>query len=294
MHHAILGLAKLKRGDVAGRASHHLRGHAVANADPQRAHLNASTWKGDARALADAIEQRVGPLRKRKDAVSAIELMLTASPEWFPEHGGKGDLRELVKRAQRWAADTFGASNIAAVGVHRDESTPHVWLLVTPITPDGRLSAAHFCDGPKKLAAMHDSWSAATADLGLSRGVRASRAKHVEVRTFYAAAQGSPAAAMKLTREMTARQTRAQKRAEAAEREAAEAESRAAKHRQVQQQLEAERERLARLAEAMSPAEQERAARRLADLEEAARKASPRPGPASGPPEARKRPLRPS
>jgi hypothetical protein len=290
-HHAILGLGKLKRAEVVGRASHQLRGHLVANADPARAALNVTSWKGSAHELADEIEARVGPLRKRKDAVSSIELMLTASPGWFKEHGGTGATVDLLARARQWLGTTFGASNVVAFGVHRDESTPHIWALVTPITPDGRLSAAHWCDGPKKLAAMHDTWAAATADLGLTRGVRASRAQHVDVRTFYAAANGSPAATMKLTREVNARAGRAKARAELEETEWA---AGAAKRSQVVQQLRAEQIRLEHLARAMDPDQVERAAVRLQAIEQGQKPPAAivstlgLPQPTGGQPEARR------
>jgi hypothetical protein len=271
MYHSIIGVRKLKRGDVAGRAKHHLRDDLVANADPAKTPRNVSSWGGDARSLADAIEARVAPLRKRKDAVSAIELMLTASPEWFAEHGGQGKVADLAKCATRWLKATFGAKNVAAMGVHMDETTPHIWALVTPITPDRRLAASHYCDGPEKMRALHDSWSEATKHLGLERGVKGSRANHVDVRTFYAAVDGSLAAAHRIAREMNARAKRAEQRS--AEEEAA-WEAGAAKRKQAIEQLQAEQKRIELLVAALSPEETTKAAKRFAALQTPSSKAS--------------------
>lgn len=263
LHFAIIGVDKLKsRAEIVGRASHHLRAHQVPNADPELARHNQATFHGTPAELADRVQDRVGELVKRKDAVRAIEVMLTASPEWFKQHGGTGDTAELTKRAVKWLVSTFGKANVVAAGVHMDERTPHIWAIVTPITKDGRLSASEWLDGPKKLAALHTTWAAATKDLGLSRGTERSLAKRVDVRTFYAAANGSVMAAQHLEREMTRRARAAKERAEEAESRAALAEQRATSIAQREKALDVERRRVQALFEAMTPDQQETAAKR--------------------------------
>ena len=130
---AILGMQKHKdRGTLIKRASHHLRAHVVANADPARLGLNASSWQGTASALVDEIWQKTEPAMQRKDGVRVVELMLTASPEWHYDNPNSR-LRQLSTGAREFICETFGKGNIVAMGLHRDEKTPHIWALITPI-----------------------------------------------------------------------------------------------------------------------------------------------------------------
>jgi hypothetical protein len=262
---SIIGIRKLKqRGQVAQRASHHLRGHAVLNADPARFALNASNWKRSARELADEIWARTEPAMQRKDGVRVIELLLTASPEWFTDDCGGIRTKELMLGARDFLGEVFGAQNVAAWGLHRDEKTPHVWALVTPIH-EGKLKASRWLDGPSKLAALHTKWAEKMKPYGLQRGGRKSGASHVDIRTYYSAVNGNQAAQETISREMARRAARAKRRAEAAESQASAIEALAAKNRAI--------------FDALDAASQERAAALFADAEQA----SPCPGSAEPP-----------
>ncbi len=237
---SIVGLQKLKtRGQIARRASHYLRAHVVLNADPTRARLNATSWRGAARSLADAIWTRTTPAAQRKDSVRALELLLTASPEWFHGEAAGEKIKALLKGAKAFLAETFGLDNVAAWGIHRDEQTPHVWALVTPIK-DGKLRASHWVDGPKKLADMHTRWANHMAPHGLRRGAHKSKATHIDVRTYYGAVNGDATAQETINREMSRRAARAERRAEESEARAAEAEERDKRSRALLSALDAE------------------------------------------------------
>lgn len=249
---AILGIEKHKtRATISARASHHLRGHDVPNADPALAHKNACTWKGDVRGLVDEVWRVTEPAMQRKDGIRLVELMLSASPEWFKENGGPGRTQDLVTGARAFVNETFGAANVVAAGVHMDEKTPHFWVFLTPIF-EGKLRASRWLDGPEKLQKLHTDWAAKMAPFGLKRGVKKSGAKHVAVRTYYAAVNGNPAAQESIAREMSRRSLRAQKRAEeaelkaqAAERRVAEIEALGAKNQAVFEALDAEAQKRA-------------------------------------------------
>jgi len=129
------------------------------------------------------------PAKRRKDAVIAIEYLITASPEAFKRHGGAlNDAGNgYFADALQWLRDRHGAENVLSSTVHLDERTPHLVAYVLPKTKDGRLSARDFLGGPKVLRHMQDSFHAACGEKrGLERGVRGSGAKHEDVKAFYA------------------------------------------------------------------------------------------------------------
>ena len=273
---SILGVRKHKeRGALVQRASHHLRGHAVQNADPARAHLNATSWRGGAPALVDEIWARTEPAMQRKDGIRVVEVMLTASPEWFDE-GPKGSRLEAIsKGARSFLAETFGLENVVASGLHLDEKTPHIWAFVTPIF-EGKLRASRWLDGAKKLAQLHTKWAEKMQPFGLVRGAEKSTAKHIDIRTYYSAVNGNSGAQETIAREMARRAASAKMRADLADQRVAEIEAREARSRSIH--------------DALSQVEQERATELFSASE--ATKPSPTPkkqpvGPSGGGPKPR-------
>jgi hypothetical protein len=83
MNYCILRLEKLPALDEVERsAKHTFREIPTKNADPARTHMN-KTWGAQTSAhVLAAIEAKL-PAKRRKDAVSCIEYMITASPEFF-------------------------------------------------------------------------------------------------------------------------------------------------------------------------------------------------------------------
>lgn len=269
-HFAICRVDKLKgRAQLASRAQHHLRDgkHLPRNADAKRTAANTRSWQRGSAALVDAILERTTPLKRRRDAVDALDVLLTASPGWFAEHGGKGDHTDLAAAAEGYLLATYGEANLLAWGVHLDEQTPHIWALVTPVAPDGKLKASHWCDGPKALGAMQSAWADATKHLGLVRGVEGSPSTHVKIRDFYAGIEGNTTAIASVAAENRRRaasarraEIAAKKRAEELEHELQEREIALAKREAKFAQQQAE---LLRAWEAMEPAAKIVAAQRM-------------------------------
>lgn len=210
---SIIGIAKHKeRSRLLRTLQHHLREVPVLNADSSLAQKNVRAGApGNAAAVAATVFARVEPLVRRKDAVRAIELNLAASPEFFQRHGGSGTSQQLWDAAKKFLRDTFGRENVIAWGMHRDETSPHVWAIVTPIH-ELKLRASNWLDGPKKLAALHDKWASATAHLGLQRGAEKSGAKHIDIGTYYAAVNGLKSGREVVSREMSRRAARAREK----------------------------------------------------------------------------------
>lgn len=182
MSFAIMRVEKRKDiGSVRRCAEHHLRTVDTPNADPSRG-IRVLAGSTDSNDVIRLINDVTKPLMRRKDAVRAIDVFCGTSPDFF---ANGGSIEEFEKVAMQWASDTFGAENLALVVTHEDETTPHVQMLVTPITPKGKLSASYWLDGPKMLAAMQDSFAEAMQPLGLERGVKGSKAKHEDIKRFY-------------------------------------------------------------------------------------------------------------
>lgn len=248
MTFAILGIKKhSSMASVGSRLGHQLRDHQVPNADPARKAENACTWQGTAASLVAAIKERVEPLKKRKDNVRAIELLLTASPEWFKEGGGAGDWKQLEKQAKSFVSDTFGVQNVMAFGVHLDEKTPHFWAMVTPVF-EGKLRASHWLDGVPKMRKLQTEWAQRCEPLGLSRGAQGSKAQHIEVKDFYAASKGDAAAVKKTMKELEQRarnaENRVRKMEKALVREAEKLEIKAEKLHLMEEKLKQERAKI--------------------------------------------------
>jgi len=194
--YAVLRIAKVKTmGHVAGLGLHVERERETRNADEERRAQN-ERLAGTGDWIADVERRLADAPTIRKNAVLAIEHVMTASPEFF----GEGSAREQARRladwrdaSMAWLRETYGRDNVVAAVLHRDELTPHIQALVVPIDDHGRLNARGFIGGDRgRLSALQDSYHDAVGRLGLERGVRGSVAEHQTVREFYAALKEGP------------------------------------------------------------------------------------------------------
>lgn len=181
-HFAIMRIEKRKDiGAVRRCAAHHLRTVETPNADPDRG-IKVLAGPATHGEVVDVFKSAVEPLKRRRDATLALDVFVGASPDFF---ASGGSVARFEANAMQWAKRTFGADNVICAVAHHDESTPHVQLLVAPITPEGRLSASHWIDGPKKLSALQDSFADAMKPLGLARGIKGRKATHQKIRRWY-------------------------------------------------------------------------------------------------------------
>jgi hypothetical protein len=132
--------------------------------------------------------------RLRGDAVRAVELVLTASPEGFRRDA---DGRALDVRGTAWVQDNldflrqrFGEKNVVSFTLHQDEITPHIHAVVVPVTDDGRLSSRDVFS-PMSLRQLQTDYAKAMEPHGLERGIKYSTAIHEDVRRHYGAQQMS-------------------------------------------------------------------------------------------------------
>lgn len=196
MGFAILRTAKLTTaGNIGGLNAHLTRTMDVPNADPELARYNsqpigsADLW-GDVR---QRIEQ--SGVKVRKNAVLAVEHLLTASPEVFGynvrETEGKKKLygntqawKEFEQASLKWLEKRYGRENVVNFTVHMDESTPHIHAVVVPIL-DNKLNCRAYLGGREKMSEMQTSFAQAVEHIGLQRGIEGSKAKHMELKEFY-------------------------------------------------------------------------------------------------------------
>ncbi len=202
MAYAILRTQKLKSSDLGGVNAHNSREMEVPNADKNKQDLNKQIF--GSLSLQDDIEKRLeetGITKHKKDAVLGIEHMMTASPEFFAD-GNSQKWQKFENECMNWLSNQYGKDNIVNVHIHKDEKTPHIHAIVTPIREkevkwknkagegfkiQNRLCAKDFLNGKERLSRMQDSFAQhlAKSGLELKRGAKNSKAKHEEIQKYY-------------------------------------------------------------------------------------------------------------
>ena len=188
MAFAIMRAKKLNSmGTVAAALQHCYRDRETPNADQERTPDNEHLAARSTDEAMGQLRERL-PEKRRKDAVLAVEYVMTASPEWW-NTASSDQQQAFFTRSVEWLADKYGADNIVTATVHRDELTPHLSAFVVPRTADGRLSAKEFIGNRQKMRDDQTTYAERVADLGLERGIEGSRATHQRVKTHYGAIQ---------------------------------------------------------------------------------------------------------
>lgn len=95
--------------------------------------------------------------RTRKDSVRVVEVLFTASHEFF-EGKKKSEIREYFEEALRFMEKYQPKETIISAVVHVDEKTPHMHLSFLPLTEDGRLCAKEIVGNKKKLIWWQDEF----------------------------------------------------------------------------------------------------------------------------------------
>lgn len=178
---AILRVAKMNNfGSISASGQHNFRERDTKNADVERTTLNEIDGAKSTSELVKAISDLL-PAKRRKDAVTCIEYMISASPEHFGDdwREAKNHGADYFKDAIEWLEKRHGKENVVCTTVHLDESTPHLAAYVVPRTADGRLSAKDFVGGRSALSKMQTSFASEVGvKHGLVRGIERSNAVH--------------------------------------------------------------------------------------------------------------------
>lgn len=218
---AVLRVAKITSlQGLAGAAAHNAR---TASAGLDHADNHAPMMGGGLRLVAgseDAVaawHERtealgIRPDSIRRDGVRAVELVMSASPEWFAAASPE-DRITWAAQSLAWASEKVGPENVLQAVLHDDEATPHLHLLAVPATrkarrkagrppkrprptqasaePSWGLSAADLIGGREKLTDLQTDYAAALSGLGIRRGVprRTTGTRHQSAHAYRAAAQ---------------------------------------------------------------------------------------------------------
>jgi hypothetical protein len=191
--YAIMRTKKIKSfAGISSLEGHNTRKYETPNADTSKTKNNIVLF--DSNDFVLDTRSRIGNRTIRKNAVYGIELLLTASPEFFrknaDDHGmyEKNKVLEFNNAVSKFLKNEFGEKNIISAICHLDEATPHVQTLIVPINPNtDRLDAQHWLDGRKKMQGLQDRFWESVGHLGLDRGVRGSKADHIPIKQWYGA-----------------------------------------------------------------------------------------------------------
>lgn len=189
--YAIMRCKKLaKMGNVAASLKHAYRERETPNADASRTPDN-DHWAAKSTDEAMGKLRELLPEKRRKDAVLAVEYVMTASPDWW-KSASQEQQAAFFDKAHKWLADKYGADRIITASIHRDETSPHMTAFVVPLTQDGRLSAKEFIGNKAQMTRDQTTFAAAVRDLGLERGIEGSKARHTRIQAFYEALERPP------------------------------------------------------------------------------------------------------
>ena len=205
--YSIVGIKKLKtNSEIAAMSAHWMRLNDTPNANSRRTHLNRcvlgfnNPYEGFKKLTTDR-----GIVKFRKNGVRLIEMVLAFSPEYLREsktgpykQDAKVRLRKWVNASVSWLTKEYGERCLSAY-LHGDESNFHIHAAILPLEKKTRksgvvewtLNARGITGGKEKLMALHDSYAESVTHLGLRRGKRFSKAKHVTIRDFYTSIEES-------------------------------------------------------------------------------------------------------
>lgn len=191
MGYVILRTQKLKSGHAVRRSlKHAFREQDTPNADPSRAADNTHIGATNVTQALERFNERL-PDKVRSNAVLAIEYLITGSPE---DMQGKSRQEQdaYFDDSLKWLEAKHGKENVVYVGIHRDETTPHLYAYVVPIDERGKLNCRTFLGGAKALTQMQTDFAQNVGQQhGLLRGIEGSKARHTSIQQYYARANAA-------------------------------------------------------------------------------------------------------
>ena len=160
--YAILRFAKYKGPEIGHIESHNERTKEKYASNPDidtsRSHLNFHLVSPERKYRAEAEKQIAeAGCRTRSDSVRVVEVLVTASPEFFK--GKKiSEVKAYFTEALGFIQKHQSKDTIISAVVHMDEKTPHMHLCFIPLTEDKRLSAKEIVGNKKKLTWWQDEF----------------------------------------------------------------------------------------------------------------------------------------
>lgn len=185
MAYAILRTQKLKSAVAVFRSlKHAFREQETPNADAEQTPDNTHIGATSSREAMEAFRARL-PEKHRKDAVLAIEYLVTGSPAAINAKD-RASQDAYFRDALDWIKARHGAENVVYAGIHRDEVTnPHMYAYVVPRVGE-KLNCRAYLGGAKALSRMQTDFAEQVGKAhGLERGLEGSKARHKAVKAYY-------------------------------------------------------------------------------------------------------------
>lgn len=186
MSYGIVRIQKYNNSQVRGIENHLERRNTTTNPDidKSKSKMNYDLTAMKDRTLKSMIKEKLQNVeikKKRKDVVTMVEMLFTASPEFF-ENMTDDEIRSYFQNCYEFAAKKYGAENIIAADVHLDEKTPHMHLELVPISK-GRLCAKDLFN--HKLEELQEqAHQQVFSHYGLERGDSHRKAKHISTLNY--------------------------------------------------------------------------------------------------------------
>jgi Plasmid recombination enzyme len=145
MPFAICRIQKIKSwGQLTAHEGHTTRTRETPNVNPEVENVQIIR-NLDNLDLGTLVKNKIGSQKVRSNAVLAVEMLLSASAEYFRPHapleGGVYDKRRLdnfVDAVSKWLDSSWG-DRVVRAELHLDEITPHVHAYLVPLDEQGKL-----------------------------------------------------------------------------------------------------------------------------------------------------------
>lgn len=197
MNYGIFRIAKLKKvANLVGSLMHAFREQETFNADPDKLKDNV-LFTPDAKDVESTIAKynKLKPTtgKIRADVVSAIEVLVTASPERMQEMT-KEQREDYLKKSLDFCNKEFGEGNLLHAQIHNDETTAHLTAFYIPVIEkpnkkgviNRRLNASSLLGGRKEFSDRQTRfYEQVSKNYGLERGEIGSKATHKRVQDWY-------------------------------------------------------------------------------------------------------------
>lgn len=160
----------------------------VYNADPTKKDKNRILI-GD-KNITENIKRYIYGIKIRSNANIAMDLVLTAGNGFYNSLPAQ-EKEEWVQENINFLNEHFGENCLYAT-LHMDETTPHIHALIVPRFYNEKkkryeLSSNRYFDGIEKMRNWQDKYSNHMSKRfnNLIRGVRGSKAKHIDIKSYY-------------------------------------------------------------------------------------------------------------
>lgn len=183
--------------EIQGYKKHMNREIDVQNADPTKIHLNYNLVGTDD--IVTDVKDFISDIPKfRANCIYARELLLTASPKFF-ENSTELEKQRWIRQNLKFLKKEYTVKDkynkdmflITHAVIHQDETTLHIHALMIPKQWDikkerYKLNHRDFFGGEREvLSELQDRYANSMQELGLERGLKGSKARHIKIRDFY-------------------------------------------------------------------------------------------------------------